>query len=70
MTETVKVNGMMCEMCEKHVKKSLEKIDGVNSADVSHVKGTAVIDVTKQIPEDELKKAVEDAGYKYAGVEA
>ena len=40
---TLKVEGMMCGHCEARVKKALEEIDGVVSAEVSHEKGTAVV---------------------------
>lgn len=70
MTETVKIEGMMCEHCEMTVKKALEKLDGVENADVSHEKGTAVITTTKAVPEAEIKKAVEDKDYKFVGIEA
>ncbi|MCH4033087.1 MAG: cation transporter [Lachnospiraceae bacterium] len=69
MTRTVHVDGMMCNMCEKHVKKALEKIDGITSAEVSHEKGTAVIEETREVPAADLEKAVADAGYKFVSVE-
>jgi Cu2+-exporting ATPase len=56
-------------MCEKHVKKALEKIDGITSAEVSHEKGTAVIEETREVPAADLEKAVADAGYKFVSVE-
>ena len=61
---TLKVEGMMCGHCEARVKKALEEIDGVVSAEVSHEKGTAVVTLSKEVPAEILKKAVEDAGYK------
>ena len=45
-------------------EKALEEIDGVVSAEVSHEKGTAVVTLSKEVPAEILKKAVEDAGYK------
>ena len=65
---TVKVKGMMCEHCEKRVREALEALPAVTSADVSHEKGTAVVHSSEDIPTVKLKKAVEDAGYKYVGV--
>lgn len=70
MTETVKIDGMMCEHCEMTVKRALEKLDGVENADVSHEKGTAVLTTTKKVPEAEIKKAVEDKDYKFVGIES
>ena len=61
---TLKVEGMMCGHCEARVKKALEEIDGVVSAEVSHEKGTAVVTLSKEVPAEILKKAVEDAGSK------
>lgn len=64
MEKTLKIEGMMCGHCEARVKKSLEGIDGVTQADVSHEKGTAVVKLSKDVPYDVLKKAVEDQDYK------
>ena len=64
MEKTMEIKGMMCGHCEARVKKALEEIDGVVSAEVSHEKGTAVVTLSKEVPAEILKKAVEDAGYK------
>lgn len=69
MTKTLKIEGMMCSHCEAHIKGALEKIDGVTSAVTSHEKGTAVIELSKDVPEDLFKAAVTEAGYKYLGQE-
>lgn len=63
MTTTLKINGMMCPHCEATVKTALESIDGVTSAEVSHESGTAVVNLSKEVSEDVLKKAVVDKGY-------
>ncbi|MBQ7355694.1 MAG: heavy metal translocating P-type ATPase [Clostridia bacterium] len=63
MEKTMKIEGMMCPHCEARVKKVLEAIDGVASAEVSHKKGTAVVTLAKAVDDVVLKKAVEDAGY-------
>lgn len=64
MEKTVKIDGMMCTHCSGHVKKALEALDGVVSAEVSHEKGTAVIRLEKEIGDDVITKAIEDEGYK------
>lgn len=64
MEKTMKIEGMMCPHCEATVKKVLEALDGVESAEVSHEKGTAVLTMSKNVEDSVLKKAVEDAGYK------
>ena len=68
MKETVKIEGMMCNMCEKHVKNALEKLDGVEFAKVSHVEGTAVLTLSKEVAEADIKKAIEDEDYKFIGI--
>ena len=63
MTVTMKIEGMMCGHCEARVKKTLEKIEGVVSAEVSHEKGTAVVTLEKEVPFETLKTAVEEQDY-------
>ncbi|MGN0515943.1 heavy metal translocating P-type ATPase, partial [Eubacterium sp.] len=67
MKKTLKIEGMMCEHCEMHVKKALEMLDGVTNAEVSHKSGTAVVTTEKEISDDILKHAVEEQGYKVIG---
>ena len=69
MTKTLKVEGMMCGHCEARVKKTLEKLDGVEAAAADHNKGTAVVTLRAEVPDEVLKKAVEDQGYTVLGVE-
>ena len=63
MTKTMKIEGMMCPHCEARVKKILEEIENIESADVSHTEGTAVITFSTPIADDILKNAVEEQGY-------
>lgn len=63
MERTMKIEGMMCPHCEARVRKTLEGIEGVDSAVVSHVNGTAVVKAVDTVTDDTLKKAVEDQGY-------
>ena len=69
MKETVKIEGMMCGHCEKAVKAALEALDGVEKADVSHEKGTAILTLSKEIPDADIRKAVEDKDYTFKGIE-
>ena len=68
MTKTMKIEGMMCGHCEARVKKVLEALDGVETADVSHENGTAVVTLSSAVEDDVLKKAVEDQDYKVISV--
>ena len=63
MQKTMKIEGMMCGHCEMRVKKCLEKLDGVEMAEVDHVKGTAIVTLTKDVSNATLKTTVEDQDY-------
>ena len=69
MTKTMKIEGMMCGHCEATVKKTLEAIEGVEGAEVSHENGTAVVTLAAEVADEVLKKAVEDKDYKVTGIE-
>jgi Cu2+-exporting ATPase len=62
--KTIEIKGMMCEHCEARVKKALEELSAVESAEVSHKSGTAAVGLCGDISDNELKQAVEAAGYK------
>lgn len=64
MEVTMKIEGMMCAHCEAAVKKALEELPTVESAEVSHEKGTAVVKLNAETDFAVLKKAVEDKDYK------
>ncbi len=63
MTKTMKIEGMMCPHCEARVKKTLEAIEGVEAAEVSHEKGEAVVTLSAKVSDEALKKAVEAQDY-------
>ena len=67
MERTLKIEGMMCKHCEARVKKTLEALEGVESAVVSHETGTAV--VTGNADFETMKAAVEAQDYKVLGIE-
>ena len=69
MVRTMKINGMMCGHCEAAVKKALEAVPGVESAEVSHEAGTAVVTLKEEVDNAVLKKAVEDKDYTVTGIE-
>jgi len=67
-SKTVKIKGMMCSHCENRVKTALEKLPQIDEAVTSYEKGTAVIVINSEISEKEIKKAVEEQGYKFVSV--
>lgn len=69
MKKTVKIEGMMCPHCEAHVKKALEALAPVQSAEVSHTAGTAVVTLAAPVEDALLRQTVEAAGYSVTGIE-
>ena len=68
MTKTMEIKGMMCEHCEARVKKTLEKLDGVQEAKVSHKEGTAVLTLSADVADEVLKEAVEAQDYEVTAI--
>ncbi|MBQ6529309.1 MAG: heavy metal translocating P-type ATPase [Clostridia bacterium] len=63
-TKMLKIKGMMCEKCVAHVTEALNGIDGVNAVVSLDNGGQAAVTLTKDVPDEALKKAVLEAGYK------
>ena len=70
MNKTIHIEGMMCGHCEAAVKKALEALDGVAGATVSHEQGTAIVALTHDVADAELKAAVEAKDYTVTGIDA
>lgn len=70
VTKTLEIQGMMCGHCEKMVKRCLEKFPQISEAVVSHEAGTAVVTMSGDVPEDEIRQAIENAGYEYIGAKS
>lgn len=68
ITRTIRIKGMMCEKCEHHVKTALEAIPQVISAKANHTDGIAVAELSGEVPDKQLKKAVENCGYKVISI--
>ncbi len=69
MNKTMKIEGMMCNHCEMHVKKALEAIDGVDTAVVSHKDKMATLTLSADVSDAILKNAVEAEGYSVLSIE-
>ncbi|MGN1234730.1 MAG: metal-transporting ATPase, partial [Christensenellaceae bacterium] len=68
LMKTMKIDGMMCSHCEARVKKALESLETVASAEVSHKKGCAVVSLKSETDDGVLIQAVQDAGYEVISV--
>lgn len=60
---TVKVEGMMCGMCESHVNDTIRKNFPVKKVASSHSKAQTVIETENELDESLLTKAITDLGY-------
>ena len=65
MKRTIRIEGMMCGHCSGRVKKALEAVAGVETAEVSHETGMAAVTLNGHVSDE----ALTDAGYKVAGIE-
>lgn len=64
MGKVLRVEGMMCAHCQKHVQEALAKLDGVTNVEVSLENKTATVQMTRDIPFNEFEKTIKDAGYE------
>lgn len=69
MKKLITIEGMCCEHCANRVEKALSAVSGVVSADVKLKKNLAVVRSREELSDDEIKKVVEEAGYKVTAVE-
>ena len=69
MRKTLKIESKLKKYVEKLKKKALEALDGVESAEVSHEKGTAIVTLKADVANDTLKQAVEAQDYKVKSIE-
>ena len=65
---TIKIEGMMCGHCEAAVKRALEALPEVVSAEVSHASGTAVVTLRTPVGDEALRQAVEREDYRVLSI--
>ncbi len=69
MTKTVlKIDGMMCGMCESHINDCIRKNFSVDKVTTSHSKGQSVILSKEPLDEDKIRSVIADTGYTLLGV--
>ena len=69
MEKKILIEGMTCGHCEGRVKKALEGICGVKSAQVSAANGEAVVALAHEVDDEKFIAAVDEVGYKVVSVE-
>ncbi|HLI96631.1 MAG TPA: heavy metal-associated domain-containing protein [Candidatus Baltobacteraceae bacterium] len=66
MIQTIGVTGMTCQNCVRHVSQALSVLPGVRSASADLEAGSARLETDRLIPDDELRTALDEAGYELA----
>ena len=69
MNKTIHINGIMCPRCEMRVKKALEALPFIESAEVSHDNGTAVVVTDAAFNAETVKSAIKEAGYEFVNID-
>ena len=68
MKKIISIEGMCCERCAKRVENALGAVSGVVSADVKLKKNMAVIRSREEVSNEDLSKAVTDAGFTVTSI--
>ncbi|HAU85399.1 MAG TPA: heavy metal transport/detoxification protein [Lachnospiraceae bacterium] len=69
MKKKIMINGMSCGHCEKSVQNALQNVSGVSGVEVKLDGKCAMVTCEDFVKGDNLKNAVEDAGYEVTGME-
>ncbi|SHI07586.1 heavy-metal-associated domain-containing protein [Clostridium intestinale] len=69
MKKKILVEGMSCGHCVNHVKEALMELEGVSSVNVTLDDKTAILEASKDINDEDIKFAIDDAGYEVVGIE-
>ena len=69
MQITLKIDGMMCGMCESHINDVVRRSFPIKKVTSSHAKGETVILTENSIDETQLKTAIGETGYMVLSVE-
>ncbi|MDR1321329.1 MAG: cation transporter [Gracilibacteraceae bacterium] len=67
MTKTIKIEGMSCSHCQAAVERALNAIDGVKAA-VDLAAGTATVSLSRAVPDEVLRQAVEEEEFTVLGI--
>lgn len=66
---TIRIDGMMCGMCEAHINDAIRKAFSVKKVSASHGKGTAVVLSEEPLDESQLKHIIDETGYTFVSAQ-
>ena len=69
MKKKINIEGMTCGHCVGRITKALSGIDGVSDVDVKLDEKRALVNLDKEVPDEQFSKEIENAGYKVTGIE-
>ncbi len=64
MKTVLRIKGMSCSHCVRHVSEALLELEGISSADVKLDDNTAAVEHDESVTVERMKAAVEEAGYE------
>ena len=68
MKKTLKIDGMMCGMCESHINDAIRNSFDVKKVNSSHTKGETVIVSKEALDEDKIKSVIDKTGNELQSV--
>lgn len=69
MKKKLLIEGMSCGHCVAHVEEALKELGGITFVTVSLEEKNAVIESANEISEENLREAIDEAGYELVGIE-
>ena len=64
----IKIGGMSCENCARHVREALTKLEGVRKVSINIEGGQALVETAGAIDEAQIREAIEEEGYEVQGI--
>lgn len=65
---TLKIDGMMCGMCESHINDAIRRSFTVKKVASSHTKGETVILSENALDENQIKAVISETGYELQSI--
>lgn len=69
MKKKLLIEGMSCKHCVAHVEEALRELDGIESVEVNLEEKSAVIELSHDVDDAQLREAIDEAGYELTNVE-
>lgn len=69
MKKKILIEGMSCGHCVNHVKEALSELNGITNVEVNLDTKYATLDASNNVKDEDIKYAINDAGYEVVGIE-